>query len=286
MSQPKFVVGVDGSQPSVEALRWAGEEAQVRGGLVRVVHAWQTPLRLPAPRQVDDDVEVAETMAKQTLKGTIEAAAIGDDVAFETALTRGDPVPCLLREAEGAALVAVGSRGRGGFTGLLLGSVSQQVVHHAHCSVAVIGRQEVEPEPSIVVGVDGSPNARSAVQWAADEARLRHAALRVVCAWRPPLTARYPRYGSNLSIGLMRHEAMEALDETIHGIVDDNLTASIEVTRTVVAEAPALALLEMAKNAAMLVVGARGRGGFAGLFLGSVSETCVHHAPCPLVIVR
>jgi nucleotide-binding universal stress UspA family protein len=131
----------------------------------------------------------------------------------------------------------------------------------------------------IVVGVDGSEAAQLALRWAIDEARRRHATLEVVHAWRtvpiddylfsPPEPGGSSRYARKLL-----DEAVEAED-----------TTGVTVERKLVIGSGAYGLLHEAKGAELLVVGSRGRGGFAGLLLGSVSQQIAHHAPCPVVII-
>jgi nucleotide-binding universal stress UspA family protein len=135
----------------------------------------------------------------------------------------------------------------------------------------------------IVVGIDGSVEARRALHWALDEARLRGARLHVVHAWLYQFTGGpgyMPAAGTDLR-GTLELEAERVLDEALASMG----TVGVEVERTAVEGPPAATLVAAAADAELLVVGSRGRGGFAGLLLGSVSQQCAHHAPCPVVIV-
>lgn len=133
----------------------------------------------------------------------------------------------------------------------------------------------------IVVGVDGSDPSKEALRWAADQAGLTGARLRVVLSWELPSAA----YLSPLPEGLdFEKDAHQVLDEEIDGVLGAD--PGIEVERVVVEGHPAPVLLEMSKDAGLLVVGSRGHGQFAGMLLGSVSEHCVSHAACPVVVVR
>ena len=139
----------------------------------------------------------------------------------------------------------------------------------------------------IVVGVDGSDGARSALEWAAAEARLRGAALLAVHTWDiPPLTTGAGPFDppSTLNAGLL-----ERVEQGAHQLVERELaavdTSGLEIDKRVEARNPADALLDAARGADLLVVGTRGHGGFSGLLLGSVSQQVSHHAPCPVVIV-
>ncbi|MFB0630168.1 universal stress protein [Streptomyces sp. AB3(2024)] len=136
---------------------------------------------------------------------------------------------------------------------------------------------------AIVVGIDGSPASEKALRWAVKEARLRAATLRVVHAWASPYHgSEIARRASETVHEPLERAAMEAIDAAVDHIVE----ADIAVERHVVECPPAQALLEAAQDADLLVVGARGHGGFANLLLGSVSHQCALHAPCPVVIVH
>ena len=130
----------------------------------------------------------------------------------------------------------------------------------------------------VVVGVDGSDGARRALQWAAEEARLRGARLRAVHVWSyldQAGEAFDPTYGED--------DARQFLDEVVAGLGDD--AGGLDIERMAVCDLPARGLLDSAGDADLLVVGARGMGGFRGLLLGSVSQQVAQHAPCPVVIV-
>lgn len=137
----------------------------------------------------------------------------------------------------------------------------------------------------IVVGIDGSPASTEALKWAVGEARLRDAELHAVHTWQfPTMAETYPGIGSISSevFDGMRSAAEAALETAL----DAADTSGIKVTTEVAEGSAAQTLLEAAASADLLVVGSRGRGGFSGLLLGSVSQQCAQHAPCPIVIVR
>jgi nucleotide-binding universal stress UspA family protein len=145
----KIVVGVDGSPGSVAALAWAVAEGRLRGASVHAVHAWELPL---APGEAGSYVAVGEPSSEHDLEAvgrTLEATADealresvrGVDttgVELRSESVEGRPADALLGAAEDADLLVVGSRGRGGFKGLVLGSVSQRVAHHARCPVVIV----------------------------------------------------------------------------------------------------------------------------------------------------
>ena len=140
----------------------------------------------------------------------------------------------------------------------------------------------------IVVGVDHSEQAKGALRFALEEAKLRDAKLRVVHAWQygtvgaTGLESFYPVVGADVSE--LREAAEQELERTLRESLPD--TDSIEVERRVVEGPPAAVLVGESRDADMLVVGSRGHGGFAELLLGSVSQQVAHHAACPVVIVR
>ena len=139
----------------------------------------------------------------------------------------------------------------------------------------------------IVVGIDGSPESKEALRWALAEAKLRGARLRVVHTWVVPYIAAGPGLDPVLDAGMIEN-AERLAEDLVRGELDEVAaeTAGLDIERAVVEGTPAAVLLEAAQGADLLVVGSRGRGGFAGLLLGSVSQQCAHHAPCPVVIVR
>jgi nucleotide-binding universal stress UspA family protein len=136
----------------------------------------------------------------------------------------------------------------------------------------------------IVVGIDGSQSSREALAWAVGEACARGGRVEAVHAWQVPAAAYCGPGAIALDARSYESEAERVLDE----IVDSTATAGLAepIERIVACGSPARTLLDVAKGADLLVVGSRGRGGFAGLVLGSVSQQCVHHAPCPVVVVR
>lgn len=137
----------------------------------------------------------------------------------------------------------------------------------------------------IVVGVDGSPESKEALRWAIEEAQLRQATLRAVHAWTyPAMFAGAYVPPEMVDANRLSQDAREALDAAVAEVAGDDPHAYIE--RVVEHGPPAQVLVEAARDAALLVVGSRGHGGFTGLLLGSVSQQCAHHAPCAVVIVR
>jgi nucleotide-binding universal stress UspA family protein len=283
----KIVVGVDGSESSQEALRWAASEAKVHGLPLEALMAWgyldqhHVP---PDPHHFEPDYD--EEDARGALAQYV-ADGLGPDAgAVQLRPTCDLPARALLAAGEDAALLVVGARGRGGFTGLLLGSVSQKVLHHAGVPVAVI-RAGSEPPAApgggrIVVGVDGSRNADAALHWAIEEGRRRRADVEVVLAWHLPVVAPYPYVAADLGTTALEDAAQETLDQVIRRA---GLTAEDHVSTVIAASGAASLLLETAKGADLLVVGSRGMSAAKAALLGSVSHQVTLHATCPVVVV-
>jgi nucleotide-binding universal stress UspA family protein len=289
----RIVVGIDGSPTSERALRWAAEEAVLTEAVLDVVHAWLPTYPLTA-HDVFDDQAGLENAAHRRLLDAV--AQVGSEVeglvGIRERLELEHPTTALLKAAEGADLLVVGTRGRGGFTGLLLGSVSQRCLTHAPCPVAVVpptAATSDRPTGRIVTGVDGSQASYDALRWAAIEARRRSSRLEIVHAWLIPELM--------VPTGAVFVGAPEELERASRSVLDTAATwleAELgdeggkppEHELRSVAGSPASALLEQARGADLLVVGARGLGPFRGLLLGSVSHQCASHSTCPTVVVR
>lgn len=284
-----IVVGVDGSDGSAHALRWALAESAVRGWGVEAVLAWGFLDQYHtivgerfAPDYGADDAKVA-------LRRYVEDAVGADRVESVNRRAMADlPARALLEASEGARLLVVGARGLGGFRGLLLGSISQKVLHHAKVPVAVIRPDDTgapgDEAGRVVVGVDGSDHAAHALEWAADEARARHAALEVVHAWQPPFAGGFA-FGAPMIEFAPFEEAANALVDSVLEKADlSGLSQPVE--RTVVLMGATSALLQAAERADIVVVGARGLGGVQRFLLGSISNQVAIHATRPVVVVR
>jgi nucleotide-binding universal stress UspA family protein len=290
-AQWRILVGVDGSDGARHALVWARDEAALHGGALQVVHAWTSPTptseiaAMAGPMDDERYEEGADATLAAALAGLDDAT--GAAVPLESGTARGYPTAVLLDRAPDVDLVVVGSRGRGGFRGLLLGSVSQQCVHHSPRPVAVVSQTAPLPgTDDVVVGVDGSEGSWAALRWAVDEAALRGARLAVVHAWSTPFAV--PPGGVGVA-PLHERDFLAQSEKLLHEMVDGTLaraaTRPPEVELLPVDATAAPALLDRSKGAGLLVVGGRGRGGFAGLLLGSVSQQCLHHATCAVVVI-
>lgn len=287
-----IVVGVDGSPEAHHALAWAVGEATRRRASLSLVHAWSPPapvseiVAMTAPF----DEEVFGKLADEVLDDALAtiAATSSSLPHVEASAVRGYPSSVLLDRASTADLLVVGSRGRGGIADLVLGSVSHQCVHHATRPVAVIPLSTSigTSDGKVVVGVDGSPESHGALAWAFNEATMRGARLAVVHAWGAPFAV--PLGGvapSSIPWRDDSEESAEMIREMIAGVAADAFGSPTEVEVVPAEDRPVPALLGRAGAGDLLVVGNRGRGGFASLLLGSVSLQCLHHATGAVMIV-
>jgi nucleotide-binding universal stress UspA family protein len=146
-------------------------------------------------------------------------------------------------------------------------------------------KQPIDAPGRIVVGVDGSESSKAALRWAVHQAELTGAQVEAVSAWQyPPMIGGFG-LGPASAMALNFDEiAAKALSDSIADVVDP--ATSVHISTAVIEGNAAQVLLRAADGADLLVVGSRGHGGFTGALLGSVSQHCAHHAPCPLIIVR
>lgn len=281
------VVGVDGSAASTAAVALAVRTAVERHRRVRVVHAFVWPLlNVPlGPSPYGPPQGGLRHDAERIVEEAV-AYAHGCDprVRVSGEMVTGGVSATLVAESRQAFAVVLGHRGLGGFTGLLVGSVAVQVAAHAGCPVLVVRGAARESGP-VVVGVDGSPSSDRAVAFAAEEAVLRKTDLRVVHAWSRPMSTgpgdMLPLVFDPDQVG---EEESRLLSEATAGITERH--PDLLVGHRVIRGRPARTLIAQSHGAQLVVVGARGRGGFAGLLLGSVSQALLHHAECPVAVVR
>lgn len=286
------MVGIDGSGGARTALRWALHEAELQAAVLQVLHAWREPRIFVPDEYPGQFVEMGRMdEAAQTLIDR-ELASVGVDtfdVRVERGPVGGGTARALVEASRAAGLVVVGRRGAGGLVQELVGPKVVQVAHHAACSVAAIpGEWDGEGE-GVVVGLDGSEHSKDALRWAAAEAARRETTLTAVLAW-DLLGQQHARGAKGFDADYSSADALAALEEMVaEGLATADQTTQPgtgEVRKEVVNDLPARALLSAAARAEVLVVGARGLGGFKGLLLGSVSHRCLVHSTCPTVVVR
>src|SRR5437763_10464209 len=190
LSENAVVAGIDGSSSAVRAAVWAGAEAQRRGRPLRLVQIYALP-QVKYPMVFGTQGLVRAGLAQQAEEWLDEAraavAAEHPDIEITTAARAWSPVTALTQESQHAELVVLGSRGLGGFTGLLVGSTAVSVAAHAHCPIVVVrGRTPHDPPPDtgpVLVGADGSPDSEAALAFACEGARLRDTKIVAVHTW-------------------------------------------------------------------------------------------------------
>lgn len=281
-----IVVGVDGSESALEAVVWAAKTAQRQSKTLLILGAYETQTAAYAPALVipQDVIDVIRTEAETNVqKAAAAAREVAPSVTVKVKYQEGRPGTLLVDESEHADLVVVGSRGLGGVKGLFLGSVGVDVAAHAKSPVLVYAGAG-GPGP-VVVGVDGSPLSEGALKSAFDYAAALGTSLRVVHTWTDLSADALYGYGLEPEqLQRLADEAHEVVAERIAGFGSDY--PDVEVERIIVPDGPAAQLVEHAKDAQLLVVGSRGRGGFRGLLLGSTSQAVLHRATCPVLVVK
>jgi nucleotide-binding universal stress UspA family protein len=215
------------------------------------------------------------------------ARATAPEVDVSRAVVTGDPLTVLEAQSRAAELVVVGSRGMGGFVGLLVGSTAVHLAAHSRCPVLVV-REEPSADAPVVLGVDGSAAGERAVEFAFAEAELRKAPLVAVHAWTTWNAPNPAPQGASAPYanppGALAAQEERLLSEALAG--HRARYPGVVVEQRTVHGRSREALIDASLSAQLLVVGARGRGGFAGLLLGSVSQALLHHAHCPVAVVR
>jgi nucleotide-binding universal stress UspA family protein len=284
-----IVVGVDESPAAKVAVQWAARDAELRKIPLTLVHAtspevatWPN-VRLPAGlarwhrdhgrRLVDDAFKVVE-----------EACQHGGPAEVHTEILPSAAVPTLVDLSKDAEMVVMGCRGSGRWPGRLMGSVSSGLLHYAHCPVAIIHDEDpLMPHPSkapVLVGIDGSSASELATAIAFDEASRRDVGLIAVHAWSDVDVSEWP----GIDWPATQSMAEEVLAERLAGWQEQ--CPDVQVSRTVVRDQPARQLVQRSEEAQLVVVGSRGRGGFAGMLVGSVGETVAQMARMPVIVAR
>ncbi|WP_326950140.1 universal stress protein [Amycolatopsis sp. NBC_01307] len=287
-TRQQIIVGVDGSASALQAARWAGDEAARRHLPVRVVHAVSMPALAygAGVRPRDGFSEVLETQGRQWLADAEAAIRSGHpDLEIHADLATGSPVTELLEAAADARLVALGSRGLGGFSGMLTGSTVVAMVARGRCPIVVVRGGGRENGP-VVLGMDGSPANEPAIAVAFDEASSRGADLVAVHSWLSVSA------GTAHTLGQQLLDDFDALEGNERELLAERLAGwqekypDVTVRRVVARDHPVRCLLDHSADAQLLVVGSRGLGGFSGMLTGSTSQALIHHATCPLLVVQ
>ena len=196
----------------------------------------------------------------------------------------------LLELSETNKMIVMGSRGLGGLSGMVMGSVSAAVVSHAHCPVVVVREDNHLTEENkygpIVVGVDGSDVSQQATEFAFAEADARGAKIEAIHTWIDM------QVQASLAGLAAAHQEWKVVEEEQTQLLQERLAPlleqypNVDVDMVITRDRPIRALVDAAKHAQLLVVGSHGRGGFRGMLLGSTSRALLQQAPCPMVVVR
>ncbi|WP_055592688.1 universal stress protein [Streptomyces hirsutus] len=266
-----LVVGIDGSEASLEAVDWATDEAVRHGVPLHLLHA------AAGDHEASGVIGAASERARQRAP-TVRPAS---EAPHE------DAVSALIHKGRNAFALVLGSRGLGDLTGMLLGTVSLAVAARADCPVVVV-RGTAEHRDglfgNIVVGVEEGEGSGTALQFAFREAHVRNCRLTAVHAWNPSSRALTPRPASSwYALETHRRPPSQVLDDALRGPADPYRHTRVDPR---VIEGPARrALLDAASAADLLVVGAHRRQGHPGLQLGLINHALLHHAPCPVAVV-
>lgn len=289
ISHSDILVGVDGSPAAKYAVDWAARDAAMRDVRLTLVHTVEpigpTLPPIPAPAafarwQVEHGQKILDDAVEIARRSTPD----GGPAKIESELLFSPVVRTLVDLSKEAQMVVVGSRGRGPFTRSLLGSVSSSLIRHAHCPVAVIHDEDpLMPHPAeapVLVGIDGSSVSELATAIAFQEASWRGVELVALHVWSDVEVNDFPA----IDWPAMKPAAEEILAERLAGWQERY--PDVTVRRMVECDHPTYHLITQSESAQLVVVGSHGRGGFAGMLLGSVSVALAHSARMPVIVAR
>lgn len=278
MRAAAIVVGTDGTDPGIAAVRWAAREAQRRRLPLRIIHVLD---RDWAATRYDFSGERFDT-ARQTTRLVVQEAArqvdtVAPDVEVSAQISIGRPVARLLDSSVGAAQLVIGDRDRGGLTGLLLGSVSRRVAARAHCPVVVVrGRSDPGPGP-VATEVDHPDTADTVLGCAFAAAADRNATLVVVRSYLPTPAADPDTPDSET---VARDDLSQRL------LPWQSKYPQVTVETLLSEDSSAATLAEISHGTQLIVVGSGGHGPFGGTQLGSTAVQLLHHADCPVLVTQ
>ncbi len=267
------VVGYDGSPDAERAVGWGIDEARATGlPLLVVVVAHDGAVRASRVPGWDDDVVHELHQRARDLVGDVGVGATVE-------VRPGSAAHTLVEASHEASVLVLGSRGHGAVAGLVIGSVSQQVARHAHCPVVVVREPRRPDARRVVVGVDDSAGSRKALELA-----CAHAA-----SVRAPVTvlhgSRHPAFASGTDSGVRPLAVGErAIADHVAAVAVAHPEVAVELEPVPVAAARAL--IDASADAALVVVGSRGRGTVEEVLLGSVAQEVLHGAHCPVAVVH
>lgn len=281
---PTVLVGCDGSDAAERAAQWAVDYARATGATVRLASAWDWPTFQDVPI-VYGEFDPAETANRHMHAVARRVGLSAADTDF--VVDKGSPPHVLLELAKDADLLVLGSRGLGGFTRLMLGSVTTACIHHSPCPVAVIRPVEPRVRDGVLVGVDGSPESVEALRWAMRYVAATSTSLTVLRvadhAAVAPTAARTATSGADP----VPSDMELSLDELVAEVQTMSPEPLAQEPQVIVAEgSPAGVMVERSADYGLTVVGHRGTGGFRRMLLGSVSTALTRHGSGCTVVVR
>jgi nucleotide-binding universal stress UspA family protein len=278
----RVIVGVDGTEGSIEALRWAAHEAARRRWPLAVMTCAELPLSVEAGTGSLEVIIADDEALNQRAVALARSFGLPIDVTGETVV--GAPGSALVSASTRDDVVVVGATSHPGRLSDMLGSVATVVAHRARGPVVVVhgtGRRDAAIS-RVVVGVDGSEGSDRAIEAAAREAAKCGAELVLVHAWSYPYTG-LRASGRHEPRDDMRLDAMRTLELATQWA--EEFAPDVRCTPIISEDSPAKAIIDAGRDADLIVVGTRGRGGFAALLLGSVSRTVLQHATVPVAVV-
>lgn len=280
-----IVVGVDGSRSSLDAVAWAAREAAHRGGALRIVHAWMWPLMHvslgPAPGAAEGGFTFEANRLLQDAGAVSSATAA--DVPVETDLRTGAPNVVLARASRDNDLLVLGSRGLGGFTGMLLGSVAVAMARRSACPLVIV-RGHSRPSGAVVVGVDESSTDDVVLAAAFSDAERHGAPLIAIHVWQTPPALTPPSPWWTKDVDVIETAAAQVLDQALEPWLERYPGVTVE--KRVLSGSPTGALVDASTGARLVVVGSHGAGSLRGLLVGSVCHGVIYHAECPVRVER
>ena len=284
-----IVVGYDGSEHASIAVDWAATEAVSRGVMLTLAAATSVPLEgmrfggsVLTPDAIDDLLQRLQE-ATQARADEASKSHPGLDVGVKVAL--GSPASVLVEASANADMVVVGSRGMGGFRGLLVGSVGVQVASNAACPAVVVRKAPSPTASTVVVGVDGSELSLAALDFAFDMADRRGWRVLAVHAWEIPAydVLAAPSGPPPIDVEELAASEERAFAESLAGLRERHPDVTVE--QVVVKGQSVRAILDASDDPALIVMGSRGRGEFLGAVLGSVSQGVLHRAKVPVAVI-
>ena len=296
-----ILVGLDGSENAERAMWWAAEFASASGRALHLLASYSIPVivGLGASAGYMPPVLSSEEVHEADIKHRAMLDAAKDKIAakkpnlrVETFLEQGSPVLAILKEADQCSMIVLGTRGIGGAHALLMGSTSYAVAHRAKCPVALVPEtSDLEHGGKVIVGVDGSNNAMTAANWAADLANAMHRPLEIVTAWHYPYAVMAPEMGpmsapdiEELRLAMLRDA------KSLVGRVKDRIIADHSVVPDIAVNlyegSSTDSLVDSSQPCDVVVVGSRSHSVLASVLLGSTALGVAHRSKGPVVIVH